>query len=223
MMAWQHTNPADGCLKCPALVKSRQNVVWSKGQTDAPIMVIAEAPGQTEDIKQQPFVGRSGAELDRLFLAAGLDPKLFHYANTIMCRPPDNRDPNPDELLNCAPWLTEHIKLINPKAIIHFGAYSIASAFDRHLVGEARGLYWRKSCDNCGSLETRHAHRRSFKGEWVPDSFGVCKRNEMVRRRLHLATYHPAAIFRNPQYRDMIISDLIRFEKEFTHEFGKVK
>lgn len=212
--AWQFSNPADGCIKCPELVRSRQNVVWSKGPTDATVLVIGEAPGVNEDIKRQPFVGRSGSDMDTMLELSYLNPREFHYANVVMCHPQDNRDPSEEEVANCSPWLTEHIRLVNPLAIIHLGAFSISTAFQKHAVKDVHGMMYRRTCDNCGSIATSHKHRRAEGGMWKKDLFGLCDREEEVRLRLHLATYHPASVFRQPANKAIIMHDLKRFRVE---------
>lgn len=213
--AWKFVNPATGCAKCPALVQSRQNIVYSKGPADAEIMIIAEAPGAQEDIKQQPFVGRSGKLLNEMLMTTGVHPSRFHYANVIMCRPPDNRDPYEEEIANCSPWLVEHIRTVNPKAIIHFGRYSIQTVFNKLSVADTRGLMYRTTCDACGNLSTEHAGTFAESGEFKKDWLGFCKRGDYSRRRLHLSTYHPAAALRNPANKDIILHDLARFRDEY--------
>ena len=110
-----------GCQKC-GLSATRTNVVFGTGVADAEVMFIGEGPGQQEDEQGLPFVGRSGQLLDRYLEAIGLfrDKNIF-IGNIVKCRPPQNRDPLPEERQACLPWLREQFRLIQPKIVVCLG------------------------------------------------------------------------------------------------------
>jgi uracil-DNA glycosylase len=88
-------------------------------------MFIGEAPGQQEDLKGEPFVGRAGKLLDQLVMEEmGLSRESFYIANTVCCRPPGNRDPKPEEIESCRPWLEAKLELIKPKVIVTLGNFA---------------------------------------------------------------------------------------------------
>jgi uracil-DNA glycosylase len=109
------------CQKC-SLHKSRTNVVYGEGSSSADLMFIGEAPGRDEDIQGRPFVGKSGQLLTKMIKAMGYDRAEVYIANIIKCRPPYNRNPNPDEARYCLNYLNRQIELIKPKVIILLGA-----------------------------------------------------------------------------------------------------
>ena len=113
---------ARACIRC-ALATTRTNVVFGTGNPDADLMFIGEAPGQQEDEQGLPFVGRSGQLLDKLvFEEMGIDRRTQAYtANTLMCRPPGNRDPLPEETAACSPFLARKLELIGPRVIVTLG------------------------------------------------------------------------------------------------------
>lgn len=121
---------ASGCTRCP-LAPGRTQVVFGVGDPAADLMFIGEAPGRDEDLKGEPFVGRSGQLLDRL-MAEELDRgrEGCYIANVVKCRPPDNRDPQPDEIASCRPYLEQQIELIDPKVIITLGNFATRLLLD---------------------------------------------------------------------------------------------
>src|SRR5574343_229156 len=165
---FQYAHPATGCTKCPALASTRHTVVWGSGPAQADIMFIGEAPGQNEDREGLPFVGSAGHQLTQLCREAGIDRREVHIANMLMCRPPGNRDPEPQELENCQPWLVEHVRSVNPKAIVLFGRYAISWLFDKPRVKDTQGLMYLSWCDWCGrKLHEGHDYGRlAFDGRW---------------------------------------------------------
>lgn len=112
------------CEKCE-LCQGRTNLVFGVGKKDADIMLIGEAPGENEDLKGEPFVGRSGKLLDEFLASVGLDRnKNVYIANMAKCRPPKNRDPKPDEQEKCLEWLNKQFEIIKPKIVICVGRIS---------------------------------------------------------------------------------------------------
>ena len=108
------------CTRC-ALAASRTNTVFGVGNPDADWLVIGEAPGAEEDRRGEPFVGRAGQLLDQMLLAVGQRRETVFIANILKCRPPNNRDPNPDESAACRAYLTRQIELVQPKIILAVG------------------------------------------------------------------------------------------------------
>lgn len=109
------------CTKCK-LCKTRHNVVFGVGNTEADIMFIGEGPGENEDLQGEPFVGRGGQLLDKMLAAVDLDRnKNIYIANIVKCRPPQNRDPLQEEQDACIDWLRNQVKLIRPKIIVCLG------------------------------------------------------------------------------------------------------
>ena len=115
------------CQKCE-LSKSRTQVVFSGGIPNSKLMLIGEAPGFWEDKKGEPFVGKAGQLLDKIFACVGLNRKEHVYiCNTIKCRPPENRDPLPEEKSACREFLDKQIEIVNPKIILLCGRVAVQS------------------------------------------------------------------------------------------------
>ena len=118
------------CTRCE-LCATRTNVVFGQGVPDAEVLFVGEGPGQSEDEQGLPFVGRSGQLLDRYLYAIDLDrSKNIYIANIVKCRPPQNRDPLPEESSACMPWLEEQIRLIGPKIIVCLGRVAAKQMMD---------------------------------------------------------------------------------------------
>jgi uracil-DNA glycosylase family 4 len=114
---------ARGCTLCP-LAETRTQVVFGAGDANADLMFIGEAPGADEDRQGLPFVGRAGGLLNELLGGIGLSRDDVFIANTLMCRPPGNRDPQPIELDSCRPYLLEKVELIEPRVIATLGNFA---------------------------------------------------------------------------------------------------
>jgi uracil-DNA glycosylase len=112
------------CARCPELAATRKTVVFGAGNADADLMFIGEAPGATEDEQGVPFVGRAGKLLETLLGEIGLQRSEVFIANTLMCRPPGNRDPLPLEIDNCHEYLLQKVELIQPTVICTLGNFS---------------------------------------------------------------------------------------------------
>ncbi len=108
------------CTKC-SLSDTRINFVFGLGNSDADIMFVGEAPGKDEDEQGIPFVGRAGKLLNKMLLAIGLTRDEIFIANILKCRPPNNRDPLPQEVIQCEPHLKRQIEIISPKVIVALG------------------------------------------------------------------------------------------------------
>jgi DNA polymerase len=108
------------CQKCGLREQCTQTVP-GEGEQQAVIMFVGEGPGQREDQQGIPFVGRAGALLRQSIMRAGIKPELHYITNIVRCRPPENRDPFPDEIEACWPWMLQTLKLIAPKILVPLG------------------------------------------------------------------------------------------------------
>jgi uracil-DNA glycosylase family 4 len=114
---------ASVCTKCP-LSEGRTSVVFGNGNADADLMFVGEAPGAEEDRQGVPFVGRAGKLLDELLSGIGMRREDVFVANVLKCRPPGNRDPQPEEIETCRPYLERQVELIEPRVIATLGNFA---------------------------------------------------------------------------------------------------
>jgi DNA polymerase len=126
------------CQLC-RLSKTRTQAVPGEGDYHAEVMFIGEGPGYHEDRQGRPFVGAAGQFLNELLGLAGLSRAGTYIANVVKCRPPNNRDPNPDEIAACAPYLERQVALIDPKVIVTLGRYSMAHYFPGERISQIHG------------------------------------------------------------------------------------
>jgi len=112
-----------GCTRCP-LAATRTQVVFGAGNPDADLLFVGEAPGFHEDQNGIPFVGQAGKLLDRLLAGIGLERSDIFVANVLKCRPPQNRDPQQDEIASCEPHLFRQIELIQPRLVATLGNFA---------------------------------------------------------------------------------------------------
>ncbi|WP_022847630.1 MULTISPECIES: uracil-DNA glycosylase [unclassified Desulfurobacterium] len=111
------------CKKC-RLAETRHNVVFGEGNPKTNLMFIGEAPGEQEDLQGRPFVGRAGQLLTRFLNLFGIERERVYITNIVKCRPPKNRNPQPDEIKTCYPYLNKQIEIIKPKVILCLGAFA---------------------------------------------------------------------------------------------------
>ncbi len=155
------------CTKCP-LHKSRINPVPGDGNPNAQIVFVGEAPGQNEDEQGKPFVGRAGKLLTKIIEAMGLKREDVFICNILKSRPPDNRDPRPEEIVACMDYLFEQIAIIEPQVIVALGSHAAKTLLNTtEAIGKLRGRFH----------------------EYQPGPFA--KPVKLV------ATYHPAYLLRN--------------------------
>jgi uracil-DNA glycosylase family 4 len=129
------------CRLCD-LGSLRTNAVPGEGSPNARIMFIGEAPGADEDAQGRPFVGRAGQLLDKIIVACGLKRSEVYIANILKCRPPQNRDPRADEIINCFPYLQKQIEIINPEIIVALGAPAAKTLLNStKSIGQLRGRF----------------------------------------------------------------------------------
>jgi DNA polymerase len=133
------------CRLC-RLCETRTQTVFGEGDPDSPILFIGEGPGETEDATGRPFVGRAGDLLDRQIGAMGFTREQVYIANIVKCRPPENRQPAPDEAAACMPFLEKQISIIRPKVIVTLGLSAARYLLESKLsMGRMRGNWhqWR--------------------------------------------------------------------------------
>jgi len=132
---------AGKCRKCP-LGSLRTNAVPGEGNPNARIVFVGEGPGADEDAQGRPFVGRAGKLLDKVIEACGLKRSDVFICNILKCRPPENRDPRPDEIISCLPYLQRQIELINPEIIVALGAHAARTLLNTNKpIGQLRGQF----------------------------------------------------------------------------------
>ena len=166
------------------LCEGRTQAVLGAGVPNSRIVIVGEGPGRNEDEQGKPFVGRSGQLLDQMLEQVGLSRNQNVFiTNIVKCRPPENRDPMPEECLSCRPWLDKILELIDPKIILCVGRIAAQQLFD--------------------------------------PSFRVTRQHGEIRERdgrLVMATFHPAALLRNPSYKPMMEEDLRKLAEIIAEE-----
>jgi uracil-DNA glycosylase len=121
------------CQRCKLAKLGRTKVVFGTGNPNASIMFVGEAPGFNEDQQGEPFVGAAGKLLDKLLESAGLSRAQVYIANVIKCRPPNNRDPEPDEVETCKPFLLQQIEMIQPKLVCTLGNWATQTILEKKV------------------------------------------------------------------------------------------
>ncbi len=126
----------ESCHACP-LAETRTNIVFGEGNPEARVMLVGEAPGKNEDLQGRPFVGAAGKYLDSLLELAGIARGDVFIANVLKCRPPSNRDPKPEEITACTPFLREQTRTIDPEFIVTLGNFATKRILltDRGITG----------------------------------------------------------------------------------------
>lgn len=170
----------DGC----SLKKTATNTVFADGNPEARVMLIGEAPGAEEDKQGIPFCGASGKLLDNVFASIGLNRTNFYITNTLFWRPPGNRQPTPEELAICAPFVEKHIALINPAVLVLVGSTAAKSMLDTTVgITRLRGK--------------PHAHANRYLGKEVPV----------------FVTFHPSFLLRQPGQKKQAWQDMLLIEQ----------
>jgi DNA polymerase len=168
----------ENCTKCE-LHKTRTNFVFGVGNPNAKVMVVGEAPGADEDKQGEPFVGRAGQLLNKMLAAINFPREEVFIANILKSRPPGNRDPQPEEIAACEPYLWKQIDIIKPKMIL--------------CAGRVAGINLLKN--GIDTLAKLRGNVYDFRGAKV------------------MVTYHPAALLRNPNWKQGAWEDLQKFRK----------
>ena len=134
-------NETVGCQKC-SLSKTRTNLVFGVGNHKAELMFVGEAPGRDEDLQGEPFVGRAGQLLTKIIEAIGMKRTDVYIANVLKCRPPGNRNPLPEEIVLCMPYLIKQIDIIKPKVLCALGTFAAQTLLNTKApVGTLRGRF----------------------------------------------------------------------------------
>lgn len=129
------------CCRC-GLNKGRQKVVFGVGNPNARLVLVGEAPGREEDEKGEPFVGEAGRLLDRILFAMGLQRDEVYICNVLKCRPPNNRDPEADEVTTCEPFLIRQLAAIQPEMIVALGRFAIQTLLQSKApISRVRGTW----------------------------------------------------------------------------------
>jgi len=130
-----------GCPRCK-LSKARTHIVFGQGNPRAELMFVGEAPGRDEDEQGLPFVGRAGQLLTKIIAAMGKKREDVYIANVLKCRPPNNRNPEPDEVASCLPFLQEQIRLISPRVLVTLGTFAAQAVLGTDdSIGRLRGRW----------------------------------------------------------------------------------
>lgn len=134
------------CQKC-GLCETRTNLVFGIGNPNAEVMFIGEGPGEQEDLRGEPFVGRGGQLLDKMLAVVDLDRnKNIYIGNMVKCRPPKNRDPKPEEQEQCIFWLRNQVKLIQPKIIVCLGRISAMKIIKPDIkITKEHGIFFERN------------------------------------------------------------------------------
>ena len=147
----QQINEAMHAVCACALKETATNVVPGVGNPDADILFIGEAPGKNEDLKGVPFVGAAGKFLDEMLGKAGLVRSDVYITNVVKYRPPNNRDPLPEEVEQCWPWLEAQIQLIDPKVIVTLGRHSLDRFVPNRRISADHGKAFRREIPGLGN------------------------------------------------------------------------
>jgi len=190
-------NKARVCVKCP-LWKGRRNTVPGEGDVDASVVFVGEAPGYWEDVKGLPFVGAAGKVLDAFLKGIKLPREKVFITNVVKCRPPENRDPQPNEIKTCTSlYLNNQIKLIQPKIIVTLGRHSTA-----YMLSKAG--FKTEATEGITQLRGK-----------------VYKTRFLDLRVSMIPMFHPAAVLHNPKYREALESDFQLLKNELKkHEYA---
>jgi len=168
---------------CPELTASATQLVMGDGDTEADIVFIGEAPGKKEDEQGKPFVGAAGKFLDEMLAAAGMDRNDVYITNIVKYRPPNNRDPLPEEKAAFLPYLLRQLEIIDPKAVITLGRHSMEYFLPEAKISQIHGQAVRKKV----------IYHDKTEHEW-----------------LIIPLYHPAAALYNGGMRTTLMDDFMR-------------
>ena len=157
----------EGCTRCP-LHENRRNIVFGRGNPQAPLVLVGEAPGRDEDIKGLPFVGEAGRLLDNILRAMELTREEVYICNVCKCRPPGNRNPKPEEIEACAPFLREQIRSIWPDVIVCLGNFATQFILKTELgVTKLRGRFHQTG--HFTVMPTVHPAATIYHPDWLED------------------------------------------------------
>ncbi len=180
------------CKACK-LSENRKNAVPGEGPANAEVMFIGEGPGFYENEQGKPFVGQAGHLLDQLLDAAGLKREEVYITNVVKCRPPENRDPEPDELSMCRHYLDRQIEAIKPRVIVTLGRFSMARFVENGKIGALHGKA--RLIDDQLVVTMYHPaaalHQPDLKGTLMADFAGI---RHLLEKAHHVEAVRPVAI-----------------------------
>ena len=131
------------CIRCKLHAQGRKQIVYGVGNPSADLMFVGEAPGADEDIQGEPFVGRAGQLLTKIIEAMGYTRKDVYIANVLKCRPPGNRNPEPDEVASCQPFLFRQNDVVQPKVMVALGTFAAQALLNtKDPISRLRGRAW---------------------------------------------------------------------------------
>lgn len=159
-----------GNTKCCHLADVRTNIVPGEGNADAEVLFIGEGPGRHEDEQGRPFVGQAGQLLNQLLGEIGLQREDVFIANVVKCRPPQNRDPLPEEVQTCWPWLVKQVEIIDPRLIVLLGRHAMERFLPGMKISEVRGKVLRRKIPGIGMkvlMPTYHPAAALYHGQWL--------------------------------------------------------
>lgn len=131
-----------GCTRCK-LCEKRKNIVFGEGNPSASLVFVGEGPGEQEDLQGRPFVGKAGQLLDRMIEAMGLTRGQVYICNVVKCRPPGNRNPEPDEIQSCDPFLYRQLDAIRPKVVVALGKFAAQTLLETQTpISKLRGRFY---------------------------------------------------------------------------------
>jgi len=185
------------CKACK-LSENRKNAVPGEGPANAEVMFIGEGPGFHENEQGKPFVGQAGHLLDQLLEAAGLQREEVYITNVVKCRPPENRDPEPDELAVCRHFLDRQIEAIKPKVIVTLGRFSMARFIENGKIGAIHGKAHRMEDQLVVTMYHPAAalHQPGLKSTLMADFAGI--RSFLEKARKDEKTTKPAPVAPQP-------------------------
>ena len=175
---------SQSCTLC-GLCEQRTKVVFGVGDPNARLMFIGEGPGRDEDLQGEPFVGAAGQLLNRILVAMGLRREDVYIANTVKCRPPRNRNPEPAELAACRPYLLEQVKLVAPEIIVVLGRVAMQAVLETDApLGRMRGRFhdWHGIPVACTYHPAYLLRKPEDKGKTWTDMQAVMERLGLERR-----------------------------------------
>lgn len=155
---------------CCHLGDARTNIVPGEGDPEAKVMFIGEGPGKNEDLQGRPFVGQAGQLLSQLLEEVGLSRERVFIANVLKCRPPNNRDPLPEEVEACWPWLRQQIEIVNPVLIVLLGRFAMERFLPGMKISNVRGKVLRRNIADVGIkvfMPTYHPAAALYHRDWV--------------------------------------------------------
>jgi DNA polymerase len=188
---------------CPELAKNATQLVFGAGNTNASIMLIGEAPGKKEDEQGLPFVGASGKFLNEMLESINLKRSDVYITNIVKYRPPNNRDPLPEEKQAFLPYLQAQIEVIQPKLIIPLGRHSMNCFLPDLQISKVHGQPFRK--------KVRIHRLQTSQGTASVDGLSLTSRDEQVgTTRVFVPLYHPASALYNGGMRQTLLDDFAK-------------